>query len=111
MKARLKRGLASFLATVLAIGCLGSGMSLKSYAMEVVTEEWQEKSEQDEVDKGFIVMEEKSLSQYAIYPIPQSIVYGEEELTLTSSVVIVADKEVDDSCKHTKISACYAASS
>ena len=39
MKKRFKRGLAFLLATVMLIGCLGNGMSLKSYAAQTVAED------------------------------------------------------------------------
>ena len=95
MKVKAKRGLAAFLATIMAISCLGSGVSLKSYAAEIATEEvLQESMEYSSADE-VTVMEETSDEQYAIYPIPQNVVYGEGELMLTSSVVVVAEEDVD----------------
>jgi len=39
MKKIFKRGLSFLMATVMLIGCLGNGMSLKSYATEVAAQE------------------------------------------------------------------------
>ena len=93
MRKRVKRTLASLLVAAMAISCLGGGGSLKTYASENAT--------QEEVTSGveteYSVMEKKEVSnQYAIYPIPQNVVYGEGEVTITSEVAIVADSGVDE---------------
>ncbi|MBR5565015.1 MAG: beta-N-acetylglucosaminidase domain-containing protein [Roseburia sp.] len=83
---QLKRKLALLLAMVIAISSMGSGMSLETYAAEV------------EKDLQTVTEDENSQS-YAIYPIPQNTTYGEGELVLTTSVVIVAEPEVDTSTR------------
>ena len=93
MRNRLKRGLASMLTAVMTISCLGSGMSMKSYAKESVTQE--ELTLNVKTEHSIMETEEVS-GQYAIYPIPQEVVYGEGEVIITEEVAIVADTEVDE---------------
>ena len=93
MRTKLKRTLASLLAAVMTISCLGGGVSLKSYAGESATGE----GLQGGTETNIAVMETKETSgEYAIYPIPQKVAYGEGEVTVTSEVTIVADAGVDE---------------
>lgn len=85
----------------MSVTCLGSGISLKSYAAGQVqpyvggsNEDLSVQKEGEGASNNFQGTGEGG--KYAIYPIPQNIVYGGGSVSLNDTVAIVKDKDIDE---------------